>query len=438
MLVGIVIAVILVLLMWLRKPIRALYAALFWVLLPLGIIPPGLQSPLNRLITFAAFGFWGVYVLGKRVKIIWNVPLLLMMAFILWSAITLGWTTHLDRSITILQAYILRLVLFLFIIPSFISSLSALDGLMNALAISGWVWMAYSLFTLYTNGFTPGVRFLVGDVNTNAAGTTLLITLIGVLWISVRPANASGAPARWSSRVSLVLAITLIAIGASRGSAISLFVTLLLFLFWKTTRPWGLFGLAVVSIAGIFASFLFATLVDRFLLTEGGTALGGREQLWQASWQLIWDHPWTGVGIGESEFAILPYIRNSDFFISTIRLGSAPIHNPVLLIWAETGIPGIVLYLGVLVSAFANFVRLYLIDHNLDKNKTTIYFALVTSVFTGYFFSWIKGGGSERDHLYFFLVSLMLLLPCFSKTSAATCDTEENESQVIKLSEEAL
>jgi O-antigen ligase len=91
------------------------------------------------------------------------------------------------------------------------------------------------------------------------------------------------------------------------------------------------------------------------------------------------------------------------------------IHNPVLTIWAETGIPGIVLYLGVLGSAVWSFARHYRRHRVASIERLMPYFALVASLFLGYMPSWIKGGGMESNHTYFLMLAL-LLIPCSLET----------------------
>ena len=210
----------------------------------------------------------------------------------------------------------------------------------------------------------------------------------------------------------MILTIVVVAMSGSRGSAISLVLTLLLFLLWKSTRPWGILGLLILVFAGLMAPFMFTTLVDRFLLAGGDTMLGGREALWQASLQLIRDHLWGGVGIGNAPYALAPYLRT---LRGVLGRESTSIHNPILVVWAETGIPGIILYLGVLVSAIFLFTREYLEAVKNKKIEFPVYYALVSAVLAGYIISWIKGGGVEKDHLYFFMLSLLFLPINFGK-----------------------
>jgi O-antigen ligase len=85
-------------------------------------------------------------------------------------------------------------------------------------------------------------------------------------------------------------------------------------------------------------------------------------------------------------------------------------HNPILVIWAETGLLGILLYLGVLASALYTFVVQFLRYRKTDIHHPFLpYFALVSCVFLGYMASWFKGGSMEMAHSYFFILALLLI-----------------------------
>jgi O-antigen ligase len=95
-----------------------------------------------------------------------------------------------------------------------------------------------------------------------------------------------------------------------------------------------------------------------------------------------------------------------------------PLHNPVLVIWAETGLPGLVLYLAVLASAVISFLRQYLQSRRIGAQYLIPYYAVVASVFLGYMASWIKGGGLEVDFSYFLMLAL-LLIPSYMQTESS-------------------
>jgi O-antigen ligase len=181
---------------------------------------------------------------------------------------------------------------------------------------------------------------------------------------------------------------------------------MLVLLFWRQTRLWGILGLVILVIAVISAPFILSTTIERFVDRSWDTPLGGRESLWSAAWLLIRDHPVAGVGIGNASYAMMSYIR---LFRSALGFESASVHNPVLTIWVETGLPGLLLYLGVVASSVISFARQYLDCRKLGAQRPSPYFALTAAAFLGHSASWIKGGGMESSFSFFLMLALLLI-----------------------------
>ena len=139
---------------------------------------------------------------------------------------------------------------------------------------------------------------------------------------------------------------------------------------------------------------------------SGGSMLGGREILWQAAWQIIIQHPLGGVGIGNAPYSIVPYLT---VLASAAGKQSVSLHNPIMVIWSETGFLGIGLYLAVLISAILSFVKQFLKRSKCNEHLLMPYFACVSALFLGYMVSWVKGGGMEADFTYFLMLALLLI-----------------------------
>lgn len=393
---------------WFRKPVWALYAALFVVLLPIGLIPPTLHSNLNRSLTVIALATWLFNIISRKYRLIWSDTSLLMLSFITWGTFTLLWTSNVEVSTTILQVYIMRFILYLLLVYNEIRTKEDLNGLMHTLALSGWVIVLVSIGTLLFEGYTPGMRFNILEANENGLGIMLLVAMPGVLWQASQPVKRYRVLKRFLAFLFLVFSLGIVAMSGSRGSAISLLITLLLFWLWKSTRIWGKLALIILILASVSTSFIFATTLQRFAITRGDTMLGGREVLWQAAWSLIYSHSWFGVGIGNAPYAVMPFLSQ---YFSVLEHETASIHNPILTVWIETGIPGLLLYLAVLGSAAWLFARQYCRYRQTGEQYLTPYFALISCVFLGYMASWVKGGGMETDFTYFLMLGL-LLVPC--------------------------
>jgi putative inorganic carbon (hco3(-)) transporter len=395
---------------WVRKPVWALYAAVFLVLLPIGLIPPTIHSYLNRSMTVVALALLLFDMLVRRRRVQWTATATFMLGFATWSTVTLLWAGNQSIGMTMVQTYILRLILFLFLIPNAITTRHRVNGLMNTLALNGWVLMAAGAGTVLLEGYTSGTRLKVLGMNENEMGILALVTMIGVLWPAIQPSPRHKRLKVLASWVFLLGTIGLVSMSGSRGSSISLVVTLFLFLIWKPTRHWGVLGLMIIGFGLIAAPIAFSTIIERFtnITSASDSLLGGRDILASAAWLLIQDHPLIGVGIGNAPYAMMSTIR----LFRSVTGETAVIHNPVLTIWLETGIPGIILYLGVFISAIWSYVLGFKRYQKVGSNKIMNYFYLSAACFLGFLVSWIKGGGMESDHSYFLMLALLLIPAC--------------------------
>lgn len=81
-------------------------------------------------------------------------------------------------------------------------------------------------------------------------------------------------------------------------------------------------------------------------LTTNNWAVVERMVHWQAAWSMFLDHPLTGVGAGNFSVVFPDYSLHPIF-----RVARGHAHNYYLHVLAELGIPGLVVYLSLLVSA---------------------------------------------------------------------------------------
>lgn len=398
---------VLSLIICLGKPILAMYFAIFVVFLPVNLIPPEINSYINRIATILAFALWVIELLKHRGKIIIPLSTYLMIGFIAWSTITLIWAEFFSDGMETLQRFVLRLVLFMIVCVNQIRTRKNLDGLMNTLALNGGLLVIVSLITLLFQGYTPGSRLEVLMVNENELGIVLLIFMPAVFWWANNPLMKENLVKKMLGLFYILSAIGLIGLSGSRGSALSLGFTLMLFLLWKPTRFWGISGFLFIGLIFLLLPDIFSTTVARFNGLPGDTILGGREFLWPASLQMIKDHFFTGVGIGNSSYQIHQYLLriSPPWYLAT----NTSLHNPILVVWADTGLIGLVLYIGVLIFAFLSILRQYYLSIKQNLNYKTYYSTLVITVFLGYLVSWIKGGGMESDFSYFLMIAMLLI-----------------------------
>jgi O-antigen ligase len=198
-------------------------------------------------------------------------------------------------------------------------------------------------------------------------------------------------------------------------------VTLLAFYLWKPTRSWGRLGIVFLVLLLLSAPFIFSTVVQRFA-QAGADSFGGRLIIWQAGLKLIRDHLIFGVGIGNADRSVMPYLSR---ITRTWDWTERSMHNPVFQIWAETGIIGLLLYLGVLGSALSSFYHKVTLHMKKASTLWVSYYALAFGLSIGILTTWIKGGGMEQAPSYFFMLSL-LLIPSIVNTETVDVRNTEN------------
>jgi O-antigen ligase len=119
--------------------------------------------------------------------------------------------------------------------------------------------------------------------------------------------------------------------------------------------------LAVLAFYGVFqliARFggLSSFAISRFsisnIIETGGT---GRTEIWNVGWRMVQDHPLIGVGLGNFPAVFNKYTPVAVFDPSLA--GSGP-HNDLLSVAAETGVIGLLLFIGLLGSLGVRLLQL--------------------------------------------------------------------------------
>jgi putative inorganic carbon (hco3(-)) transporter len=106
-------------------------------------------------------------------------------------------------------------------------------------------------------------------------------------------------------------------------------------------------GLAVILIP-MSQTARFASLLD---LQQGTSFL--RVRLWQASWEMIKDYPWTGVGLDNFLYYYGDYILPG----AEIERWLSHPHNLILNLWVRTGLGGLAVFAAMWGAALAPVVR---------------------------------------------------------------------------------
>jgi putative inorganic carbon (HCO3(-)) transporter len=389
----------------LNRPLAALYVALFCRLFPTEILPPSLYLVAEYGVLALALLAWILNAPYRRQPVQWNWVCLLIALYMLLGAVSLFWAPDTERGVTKLGTYSVGLFL-LFLVINEVNSPRAIDGLMRVLEILGWTLALLGLYAAFTSGFHFGQRLKVFDQNENTFGLMLILMLPGVIWPVTRFSGRQRALRIALSIAYILLTLLLILLSGSRGSSLSLAILLLGFCFWRPVRPWAIVG--GVLVAGILACspVLLESLSNRFS-EKTGTELGGRDVLWEASWNLIKDYPLTGMGIGDGRPYLHHYIGSltNDYY----KRDDLPSHNPFLEVGVDTGVFGMSLYFSICIAALWQFFRSRAYPF-MRKGPLAAYFPIVLCATVGYFAAFIKAGGME-NHPTFFLLLALLIIP---------------------------
>ena len=215
-------------------------------------------------------------------------------------------------------------------------------------------------------------------IDPNIFARYLCISILGTLLLLIRR--------QWSLRLgtSLALLIQVAALGVTFSRTAWLILLFGLFILvigaaqhWKTR--WSALGLGAVSVATL---FLIPSIRARFdTLFTGVGALGQREFLIKGGWAMFIEHPFTGVGLGNFQWAIEhPYHYLVPWSDAVTRS-----HTSLVTVAAEMGILGIV--------GMAVFLLL-LVGMNLRVRYQMNAFAQAVSI--SIFVVWLSSQGEGR------------------------------------------
>ena len=209
-------------------------------------------------------------------------------------------------------------------------------------------------------------RSIAGGFARNGVGGTLAFTipLLAALRFARRPPMANrdqwlAGGGRWSVIVGGVLALSLVtlALTQSRGGILGTIAGLLVVAVWRERRFVWVIGAGALAVIALMALGYGNALMDFVLRMDARSAtLASRLEVWQRGLMMVRDFPYTGIGIGTyNTIAHLLY----PFFIAAPDELVAHAHNQFLEVAVDLGIPGLLVYVGVLVAFGVCAVRAY-------------------------------------------------------------------------------
>ncbi|UJA19998.1 O-antigen ligase family protein [Thermoleophilia bacterium SCSIO 60948] len=280
----------------------------------------------------------------------------IVVLFLVWLTLSRVWAD--DGALALDAAYRIALnaVLFLIVFTAVRTRRQVL-GVVAAVAFGASFDAVYGLlFAAPNEGDTSRLAS-----NTQEPGELAAICVAGLAF-AVSLIYAWRDPlARLSAGLVGVVCIAAVFLTGSRGGLVSLAVALAAFVAVSSKQRIRMVLFAGVSVLAAFAFFNYAAtpeLRERVVTVDDGS---GRVDLWNVGWRMVEDEPITGVGAGNfanvaPDYLLQPgVIQRADYFIGAEADKVA--HNTFLEFWAETGLVGLLLFVGIVVFCLVCSLR---------------------------------------------------------------------------------
>ena len=326
-------------------------------------------------------------------------PQAFLILFVGWSAASYAWT--LDRESSVSQIFTMVQLLGMSILIWNLCDEEREQSSMLRAYVFGTFIAAIATFWQYRSQHEFAYqRYAAAGTDPNDLGLVLALSLPIAYDLSLR----SRGWLMWVFRLQIAVALSAIALTASRGAMIASGVALLLvvvptFRLLPRSQKLGLIAMIFAAII-ITISFIPQASLERLATTSSelkGADLNHRVFYWAAAMELFVEHPLGGVGSGAFNEAASPLVGSADKPLAA--------HNTFLSVLVETGLVGFIL--------FTSFLILLLVSvKQLSKGNRQLWVALLAT--------WVVGVSAltwENRKPTWFLFSL-LLAQCASGAKA--------------------
>jgi putative inorganic carbon (hco3(-)) transporter len=335
-------------------PLLLLYPA---SLIPLVVVVLYLQATnfsgvtIDRLIAPVALFVVVTALLRGAAFIRGGNPLVWVLAYSLWALASTLWTVHLGETGYLLASLVISLV-YMLVFAALVASERDLVRILVSVAVAS---CGVGLIAIVT---FQGTRSVAASGDPNFFAALELVAMPLVL------AAAGIARARWI-RAALYTVVVVLVIAVlttlSRGGLLTL-ATIVFFILalpagsFLRSRAQKVAVVAVLTLAGTVAySVVAQDLVPRIqhVFTEEGKTGSGRLNAWRAAWLSIQERPVLGLGYGGFDPVANDLMLRTpgvDLANFELRAGGLKAHSAYIGTAAELGIPGLLLFLGIVGS----------------------------------------------------------------------------------------
>lgn len=330
---------------------------LFVVLSFLDVFSTGASVSLIKLAGMLLFASWFATALTSRdtgSTRLPNIPAVFpvfCIALLAWSAISVVWSESAGVATTSTTSYLLNMLMFP-IVAVAVRRREQLLWVLAAFVFGAVVSVLYGFVNPVTAGQGDFGRLAggLGDANDQAA---VLVAAIPIA-IGLSVAWKDRLPLRMAAWAGAVLCLVGVVNTLSRGGLIALAVVMLAaVVFSGPWRPWATALLLTVTVGTAVYFVALAPNSARARVTMTNTS--GRDDIWKVARRMIATHPITGVGSGNFQVSAIHYVSQAGPLTEATLIVDVPhvAHNIYLELLADLGIPGLVAFLGIVVSCLA-------------------------------------------------------------------------------------
>lgn len=206
---------------------------------------------------------------------------------------------------------------------------------------------------VYANASPTGGAARIGGtlVSANTAGSyvsLLLAPAVSILLARTHPfVKWLGAFAAGLGAIALVLT-------GSRGAWLAAFLSFLIFGIVSVRKGWLKIKIILaIGLFGVLIALAFSPIIAQRIFGDDAAAAEARIPQYLVAWRIIKAHPIFGVGANNYFFVLQRYLTSDPNNVVFRWV----VHNKYLLVWAETGIFGLLFFFLFLVSTIRTGFR---------------------------------------------------------------------------------
>ena len=323
------------------------------VILPLEPLRLPLLLSLGALV-----GFSLMLVLG-RAEPRFTPELGLLLAFVTVVTVQIPFAVNPGRALSYWIDSYSKIVLMAFAIAWMVGTTRQVTLILRVMTLIGAGIAGVAVWnSVHGIGLVEGSRVTINRAQGSQLGDPNDLAMVLLFPIGFATAFLLGRASRRADRLLALVALPLLVWGLlatqSRGGLLGLLVVLAVFAWGRVRNK--LLLVAAGAVAGL-GLFLLSGIGTRSVVQEGGGATAidasaqGRLDAWTAAVNMAWDRPLAGVGIDN-------FVEN--FFFYTPHWGglAKAVHSTWFQVLAETGFPGIVLFLSLVLVTFRGGVTM--------------------------------------------------------------------------------